>query len=328
MILGLTSGKLTRALYFYSSERPLIIAHRGACGYFPEHTLQAYELAEQMGADFIEPDLVPTRDHQLLVNHEGQLSETTNISELPNFSHLQTTKTVSSNIGLATEIGWFSEDLYLHEIKELRARQRLHSRIQAFNNLFPKVTLVEVLDWAIKINEKRILTNNTLLGVYIELKTPAYYNSLGFKVEDLLLKTLRDKEIDTIKKASQNCPIILQSFEIESLKYLGEHTDLPLVYLFETGFAKLNVSEYQNIVNGIGPEMNLVFNFNGDPTELVNEAHSNNLCIHPFVVREDKQVYSWSRKQTYENVLKAKMDGIFDEFPNLARTYFSINNKK
>ena len=324
LIMGISSGRLTRALYFYSSERPLIIAHRGACGYLPEHTLQAYELAAQMGADFIEPDLVPTRDHQLLVNHEGQLDETTNISELPGFRHLYTTKTIWSSVGEETETGWFSEDLYLSEIKELRAKQRLPTRIQAFNHLFEKVTLVEVLDWALKVNEKRLLSNQTLLGVYIELKTPGYYNSLGFKVEDLLLRTLRDKGIDTIKKATEKCPVILQSFEFESLEYLHRHTDLPLVYLFESGYVKLNMSEYQDVVNGIGPEMELVFHANGDPKELVNEAHSNNLSVHPFVVREDRRVNSWSRERTYENILKAKIDGIFDEFPKSALAYFSL----
>lgn len=328
LIISSVSAKLSKASYFYNSERPILIAHRGACGYFPEHTLEAYKLAEYMGSDFIEPDLVPTLDHHLIANHEGELSETTNISELPEYGNLYTTKTIFGYMGEKKESGWFSEDLFLSQIKNLRAKQRLPSRSQNFNNMFGKVTIDEILDWALSLNEKRSINNKNLLGVYIELKEPGYYNSLGFKVEDLLLAALKVRGIDNVLNATARCPIVFQSFEIESLEYLAKFTDLPLVYLIETGYLKMNISQYHNIVHGVGPDFEIVFNSDGSSTEFVKEAHSYNLSIHPFVVRDDRPLYGWSRKQIYENIFKASIDGIFDEFPKSAQEYFSLKVNK
>ena len=138
-VVYVASGKRSPAGYFYNSARPLIIAHRGASGYIPEHTLQAYDVAQYMGADFIEPDLVPTKDHQLLINHEGLLNETTNVADLPQFAYLHTTKTISTYAGNVTETGWFSDDFYLYQIKELRAKQRLAFRPSTFNYLLKKI---------------------------------------------------------------------------------------------------------------------------------------------------------------------------------------------
>src|SRR5574343_1819520 len=129
------AAKITLAPYFYNSQRPIIIAHRGACGYLPEHTLQAYDVAAYMGADFIEPDLVPTKDSQLLINHEGVLNDTTNVALLPQFANLLTTKTISGFDGNTTITGWFAEDFNLYQLKELRSKQRLAFRPSTFNYL-------------------------------------------------------------------------------------------------------------------------------------------------------------------------------------------------
>ena len=321
-------AKISLAPYFYNSQRPLIIAHRGACGYLPEHTLQAYEMAVYMGADFIEPDLVPTKDNHLLINHEGLLNETTNVALLPEFASLLTTKTMYDYEGNTTETDWFSEDFYLHQLKELRAKQRLPFRPSTFNNLFKKITINEALDWVISINKERILSDQTLLGAYVELKNPSYYNSLGFAVEDLLLKVLKDRKIDTIKGASSICPIILQSFELSSLKYMAQHTDLPLVYLIQDTHILHNVPEYQGIVNGVGPNLQMVFNADGSATQFVQQAHKANLAVHPWVIRDDMPLYGWGRPETYEYVLNAKLDGIFDEFPDSSIFHFGLQENK
>lgn len=325
-VIQVAVSKTTAASYFYNSARPLIIAHRGASGYIPEHTLQAYDVAQYMGADFIEPDLVPTKDHQLLINHEGLLNETTNVADLPQFAYLHTTKTISTYAGNVTETGWFSDDFYLYQIKELRAKQRLSFRPETFNYLLKKITINEALDWAIGINQQRILNNQTLLGAYIELKNPAYYNSLGFHMEDMLLQILRDKKVDSIKAASQICPIILQCFEIQSLQYMAKYTDLPLVYLINGDYLSLNISQYAGIVNGVGPNMQMVLNPDGSATSFVADAHNASLALHPWVVRDDVPLYGWGRQETYQYILDAKLDGIFDEFPDSANIYFTLKN--
>jgi glycerophosphoryl diester phosphodiesterase len=326
LVVGFCLGKISLAPYFYNSQRPLIIAHRGACGYLPEHTLQAYDVAAYMGADFIEPDLVPTRDHQLLINHEGLLNDTTNVALLPQFADLLTTKTIQGYDGNTTETGWFSEDFYLYQLKELRAKQRLPFRPETFNYLFKKITINEALDWAIQINQQRILNNQTLLGAYIELKNPAYYNSLGFPVENMLLQVLKDRKIDTIKGASSICPVILQCFELASLEYMSKNTDLPLVYLVQQNHLIYNISDYQDIVNGVGPTFQMVFNPDGSATQFVSQAHNGNLAIHPWVIRDDVPIAGWSRQETYQFILNAKLDGIFDEFPDSANIYFTLSH--
>ena len=105
LCISLALGKKTEAEYFYNSQRPLIIAHRGACGYIPEHTLQAYEIAEYMGADFIEPDLCPTKDGYLIVNHDNSLNDTTNVEEITDFAYLHKTKVISNFHGSVTQTG-------------------------------------------------------------------------------------------------------------------------------------------------------------------------------------------------------------------------------
>ena len=321
-------GKISPAPYFYNSQRPIIISHRGACGYIPEHTLQAYDVAAYMGADFVEPDLVPTKDHQLLINHEGVLNDTSNVALLPQFANLLTTKTISGFDGNTTITGWFTEDFYLYQLKEIRAKQRLSFRPNTFDYLFKKITINEALDWVISINQQRIAANQSLLGAYIELKNPSYYNSLGFPVENLLLQVLKDRKIDTIKGASAICPIILQCFELSSLQYMANHTDLPLVYLIKQTNLLYNVTDYQDIVNGVGPNIEMVLNTDGSPTQFVQQAHNGNLAIHPWVIRDDVPLYGWARQQIYENTLNAKLDGVFDEFPDSANIYFNLQENK
>ena len=326
--MSLALGKKSQAGYFYNPQRPLIIAHRGACGYIPEHTLQAYDVAEYMGADFIEPDLCPTKDGFLVINHEGLLNETTNVARIPDLAYLHTTKTFPSHSGQVTETGWFIEDFTLSQIKQLRAKQRLSYRPQTFNYLFQKITINEALDYAIVKNQERIRNGTPLLGVYIELKNPTYYNSIGHPVEDMLLKVLNDRNIDNIKGASEICPIILQCFEIQSLAYMSTKTDLPLVFLVESSNI-VNMSQYADIVNGVGPNINLVFTPNGQANNFIQEAHDYDLQVHPWVIRDDQPYFAnFTRQQTYDLLLNSKLDGIFDEFPDSASIYFSLSQGK
>ena len=174
------------------------------------------------------------------------------------------------------------------------------------------------------MNKGRISQGQALLGAYIELKYPAYFNSIGIHVEDLLLKVLRERSIDTIKGASQICPIILQCFELQSLEYMAKFTDLPLVMLLKLGESvNTNISYYANLVNGIGPSMNFVFNSDGTTTDFVQVAHENSLMVHPWTVRDDVPFGNLNRQQLYSAILKSGVDGIFDEFPDSASIYLS-----
>jgi glycerophosphoryl diester phosphodiesterase len=154
-----------------NGQRPIIIAHRGASGYRPEHTLESYTLAIALGCDYLEPDLVITRDGVLIARHENELSDTTDVRDRPDFGDRRTTKVID---GVATT-GWFAEDFTLAEIKTLRAKERLPFRDQSFNGQFDIPTLSEIIDLA----QKASLGTGRTIGMYPETKHPSYFQSIG-----------------------------------------------------------------------------------------------------------------------------------------------------
>ena len=201
-------------------KEPLVIAHRGASGYLPEHTLEAYRLAITQGADFIEPDVVATRDGELVVRHEPNITATTDVSTRPEFASRKTTRMVD---GLA-ETGWFTTDLTLAELKTLRARQPMAERDQSHNGRYAVPTLREVLDLA--RNEGARLGRT--VGVYPETKHPTYHVTAGLALEDRLLALLA-----VYGYTAKNSPVIVQSFEVANLKYLRTKTAVRLVQLID-----------------------------------------------------------------------------------------------
>ncbi|CAG9316973.1 unnamed protein product [Blepharisma stoltei] len=325
VLVSIAIAKQTPAPYLQNLKRPLNIAHRGASGYIPEHTLQAYDVAAYMSADYIEPDLNPTKDFHLVINHDNLLNETSNVELLPQFAYLRTTKTIQTYEGNITETGWFIEDFTLEQIKQLRAKQRLSFRPKTFNYLLEKITIDEALEWAIKENENRKRNKKNLVGAYIELKNPTYYNSKGFPVQQMLLNTLKKFGIDDIKGANEKCPIILQCFELETLEFFSKETDLPLVYLIDSGSGlPYNMTEYASIVHGVGPDIGFIFNTKYDSTGFVALAHQNNLFVHPWTIRDDTLPAGFTAKQVYLKLLYENIDGIFTEFPDSANTYFNL----
>ncbi|MCF8167158.1 MAG: glycerophosphodiester phosphodiesterase [Rhodoferax sp.] len=200
--------------------QPLVIGHRGSAGYLPDHTLEGYKLAIQNGADFIEPDLVATKDGELVARHEPNISGTTNVAERPEFAARKTTRMVD---GVA-ETGWFATDFTLAELKTLRAIQPLSERDQSHNGKYQIPTLREVLDLAktegVKLNRS--------IGVYPETKHPTYHVDANLKLEDRLLAVLA--EYGYTKKES---PVIIQSFEVSNLQYLRPKTAVRLVQLVD-----------------------------------------------------------------------------------------------
>lgn len=199
---------------------PLVIGHRGASGYLPDHTLASYRKAIELGADFIEPDLVATKDGELVVRHEPNITATTDVGSRPEFAARKTTKVVDG----VSETGWFAGDFTLAELRTLRAVQPLAERDQSFNGQFAVPTLREVLDLA-KAESAR--TGRTI-GVYPETKHPTFHAAQGLPLEDRLLRILAEYGYTT--KAS---PVIVQSFEVANLKYLRSRTGVRLVQLVD-----------------------------------------------------------------------------------------------
>ena len=203
-----------------NGDTPLVIGHRGASGYRPDHTLESYKLAIDMGADFIEPDLVATKDGVLVARHEPNITGTTDVATRPEFASRKTTK----NVDGVNEEGWFVSDFTLAELKTLRAVQPLSDRDQSFNGKFQIPTFEEVLDLAKAEGTKAGRT----VGVYPETKHPTYHAKLGLPLEDRLLAVLSKYGYTT--KAS---PVIVQSFEVSNLKYLRTKTQVRLVQLVD-----------------------------------------------------------------------------------------------
>jgi glycerophosphoryl diester phosphodiesterase len=201
-------------------KAPLVIGHRGASGYLPEHTLESYKRAIELGADFIEPDVVATKDGELVVRHEPNITATTDVSTRPEFAGRKTTRQVD---GVA-ETGWFTTDLTLAEIKTLRTRQPMAERDQSHNGKYTIPTLREVLELARSEGARAGRT----VGVYPETKHPTYHVNAGLALEDRLLALLAEYGY-----TAKDSPVIVQSFEVANLKYLRSKTALRLVQLID-----------------------------------------------------------------------------------------------
>lgn len=201
-------------------QRPLVVGHRGASGYLPEHTIEGYKLAIAQGADFIEPDLVATKDGVLVARHEPMMSGTTDVSTRPEFASRKTTRKVD---GIDTT-DWFAGDFTLAEIKTLRAKQAMADRDQSHDGKYAIPTLQEIIDLA-KAESTR--TGRTI-GIYPETKHSIFHAAIGLALEDRLLDQL--KAAGWSEKSS---PVIIQSFETANLRYLRTKTQLRLVQLVD-----------------------------------------------------------------------------------------------
>ena len=202
---------------------PIVIGHRGASGYRPEHTLASYRLAIRLGADYVEPDLVSTKDGVLVARHENEISGTTDVADRPEFTERKTTKTIDGR----AVTGWFTEDFTLAELKTLRAKERLpevRPDNTRYDGRFEVPTFQEVLD-LVKEESRR---SGRRIGVYPETKHPTYFDSIGLSLEEPLVRTLRRNGLD--KKGSR---VFVQSFETGNLRDLDEMTKAPLVQLVD-----------------------------------------------------------------------------------------------
>ncbi|AMJ63486.1 glycerophosphodiester phosphodiesterase [Bosea sp. PAMC 26642] len=203
-----------------SGQKPLIVGHRGASGYRPEHTLESYKLAIEQGADFIEPDLVVTKDGVLIARHEPVMSGTTDVANRPEFASRKTTRKLD---GVETS-DWFAGDFTLAEIKTLRAKQAFADRDQSHNGKYEIPTFQEIIDLA-KSESARL---GRTIGIYPETKHPIFHAAIGLPLEDRLLDAL--KAAGWTEKSS---PVIIQSFETANLRYLRGKTQVRLFQLVD-----------------------------------------------------------------------------------------------
>lgn len=294
----------------HAMEQPLegkviVIAHRGASGERPEHTLASYRLAIEQGADYIEPDLVLTKDGILVARHENEISETTDVADKAEFADRKMTKIIDGQ----KMTGWFTEDFTLAELKTLRAKERLpqlRKPNMAYDGQFEIPTFDEILALA---KEASSATGRTI-GVYPETKHPSYFTAIGLPHEAPLLAALT--QFGHVEKSA---PIFIQSFEVENLKALRPKTKLQLIQLMdEKGspadqidltYPQMATAEGLKTVaayaDGIGPNKALVIPRTvlgnlGDPTTLVADAHKVGLAVHPWTFRRENYFLPLTQK--------------------------------
>lgn len=324
-------------IYLFSSvtmaamTAPLILGHRGACGHRPEHTLASYQLAIEMGADYIEPDLVMTKDKVLMARHENEISGTTDVAE--KFPDRKTTKTVDGE----KITGWFIEDFTLKEIKTLRAKERLEFRSHAFDGQFEVPTFKEVLDLA----KRESKTRKRPIGVYPETKHPTYFTTIGLPLEKAVVTELKKQGLN--KKGSK---IFIQSFELGALEKFKKMTDLPLIFLIDdpekipydyvvagnkTTYQELlqpkYLKEISKVAAGIGPYKRYIVPVNDKgerlpSTTLVADAHAVGLLVHPYTFRSEERYllkeYKNDPESEYLEFFRLGVDGVFTDFADHA----------
>jgi glycerophosphoryl diester phosphodiesterase len=270
---------------------PLVIGHRGAPAYRPEHTLASYTLAIEMGADYIEPDLCFTKDGHLVARHEPDIGETTNVADHPEFAARRHTETIDGRV----TTNWFTFDFTLAELKTLRAKERLpdiRPANTAHNGLYEVPMFEEVI----------ALANQYDVGIYPETKHPTFFESKGFRFDQPLLAAL-----EAGGRGRKGAKVFIQSFEVGNLQRLNTETPLPLVQLIDaTGgpadkpgltydqmVTPSGLADIAKYADGIGPEKRRIVANNvagqklGAPTTLIDDAHRVGLVLHPFTFRPE-----------------------------------------
>jgi glycerophosphoryl diester phosphodiesterase len=308
LTLLLTAGAIAGPTFGHSDKpgshdpaahKVIIIGHRGAAGYRPEHTLASYELAARMGADYIEPDLVSTKDHVLVARHEPNITDTTDVADHPEFAGRKTTKTIDG----VEQTGWFTDDFTLAELKTLRAKERLplvRQRNTIYNGHYQVPTFQEVIDLSKQLSRELARP----IGIYPETKHPTYFRSEGLPLEELLVKTLNRNGLNR-----PGAKVFVQSFEVNNLKALNKVLRVPLVQLLDSadlspadGSGKTygeiataaGLKEVATYADGVGPFKDYIIPRDAaghslPPTTFIADAHDAGLVVHPYTFRNENQ---------------------------------------
>lgn len=306
--------------------RPIVIAHRGASGHRPEHTIEAYALAIRMGADYIEPDLVMTRDRVLVARHENEIGGTTDVAE--KFPSRRTTKIVDGD----SVRGWFVEDFTFAELRTLRAKERLAARSHAFDGKFPVPSFAEVLALADTAGKRR----GRVVGVYPELKHPTYFASIGLPLEEMLLATLTEFGLNT-----RNAPVFIQCFEVAPLREIHTKSSVRLILLLSGGEAPPDrkragdnrsgntlmqpdgLREIAQYAFGVGLNTRMIVGADSaaKPTDAIVNAHAAGLAVHVWTLRKEAAYlpkrYGGDPLAEVREFQRLGVDGIFSDFPDV-----------
>jgi glycerophosphoryl diester phosphodiesterase len=343
-VIVLTAAVLLLALPATALADPLVIGHRGASGYRPEHTLASYALAARMGADYVEPDLVATKDGVLVARHENDITGTTDVADHPEFADRKTTKVIDGT----SNTGWFTEDFTLAELKTLRAKERLptvRQRNTIYDGRYEVPTFQEVIDLVRRLSHQL----HRRIGIYPETKHPTYFQSIGLPLEPRLVRALRRNRLNR-----PGAKVFVQSFETANLKALDRQLRVPLVQLLDTPakvpadiaaaggtttYADLatpaglrGIAEY---ADGVGPSKDYIVPRNangtsGTPTSFVADAHEAGLVVHPYTFRNENQFLPAELRSSddqnaygdafaeYEQFFALGVDGVFSDNPDTA----------
>ena len=330
-----------------SKSAPIVIAHRGASGYRPEHTLSSYQLAIEQGADFIEPDLVMTKDGVLIARHENEISTTTDVADRPEFADRKTTKTIDDEVFE----GWFTEDFTLDELKTLKARER-RPELRPDNVAMNDQDTILTLDEVIAIAKAASIATGRTIGIYPELKHPHYHESLGFDMVGALLTSL-----DQAGWNHRNAPVYVQCFWPQPLKEIATKSTVKRVFLAtrwqpdESVMARYQLDYWPDLntesglqvlgefVDGIGPSVDLLIQATSDgkiaPSQFLKAAKAQGLALHPWginaepsllpdFIQADDAARAWNgvdeqaATQWYQLVFELGVDGMFTDYPDLS----------
>ncbi|MFZ6844639.1 glycerophosphodiester phosphodiesterase [Undibacterium sp. RuTC16W] len=305
-VLSLDAAGFVSQALASSLRKVELFAHRGASALRPEHTLAAYAKAIADGADYIEPDLVSTRDGVLVARHEAILDETTDVSQRPEFAVKRTTKTIDGR----THTGWFCDDFTLSELKSLRAVERL-PKVRPQNTFYDRMFQILTWDEIIDFAAAESATVGRLIGLVPELKHSTYFAKVGLPLEDRFLKSLTEHEY------TKRCPLEIQSFEVANLKYIrsviGKKDNIRLMQLVAEGnirpadvvaaggdlnfgamSSKAGLRDIARYADVVAPPTRALIPLLADgklgqPTALINDAHDAGLLVHTWTFRPENR---------------------------------------
>lgn len=321
----------------------MVIGHRGAAGYRPEHTLASYELAAWMGADYIEPDLVITADGVLVTRHEPEIGGTTDVASRPEFADRRTTRTVDGEV----HTGWFVDDFTLAELRTLRAVERL-PHVRRNNTIYDGHYGIATFEELLTLSARLSSQLGRRIGVYAEVKNPTYFAAAGLPLEHAVVRSLRDARVD-----SPDGAVVVESFETAFLRAVRDELSVPMTQLVESGTAPADLvaagdprttadlvtpeglAEIATYADGLGPDKALVIPRDADgklgtPTALVADAHAAGLLVHPYTFRNENHFLPADLRRgddptsygdvfrEYAAFLAAGVDGMFTDNPDTA----------
>lgn len=329
-----------------NGKEPIIIGHRGAPGYLPDHTLAGYERAARMGADFIEPDLVSTKDGVLISRHEPNLKNTTDVSQRPEFAKLKRIEKLDDK----DEEGWFASDFTLAQIKTLRAIQPRIDRDAQYNGQFEIPTFEEILTLRARLSQEL----GREIGVYPETKHPSWHAQKGLALEEKLISILKKYNLN-----QESSPVYIQSFELSNLKKLKILSPVKRVYLidgdqvlpdgnvssqrpydfvisgdtrrYDQMLSDASLKEIAQTAHGIGPWKSYIASYKTDanqvktriaPNNLIARAHKVGLSVHPFTFRNElrhlTQTDNGDPYNEYALFFGLGVDGLFSDHADTA----------